>query len=120
MFFYLIMIYSNFLVVQKSIPETIFAHFTMQKIQLHGVLNKPAWDYAIHMSNLTQRELNVGEEVICNFRMHLIPKIEVDFFIIIIQTFDTYRSKWKLALNHCSNKTNMAFCNLILNSITKK
>lgn len=60
-FLILIMTYSNFLVAQKSIPDTILAHFNMQKIQLDGVLNEPAWDSAMHISNFTQRELNVGE-----------------------------------------------------------
>ncbi len=46
---------------QTSKPDTIYAHFTQSAIQLDGVLDEAAWEQAIHISNFTQRELNIGE-----------------------------------------------------------
>lgn len=46
---------------QTSKPDTIYAHFTHNSINLDGKLDEPAWQQAMHISNFTQRELNVGE-----------------------------------------------------------
>ena len=46
---------------QTSNPDTTFAYFTPDPILLDGNLDEPVWQQAIHISNFTQRELNVNE-----------------------------------------------------------
>lgn len=46
---------------QRSYPDTLFVHFTEEKINLDGKLNEDCWKKAMHISNFTQRELNEGE-----------------------------------------------------------
>ena len=63
--FIFLMISLTFLVstgiAQTSNPDTIQAHFIQEPIRLDGLLNESVWEEAIHISNFTQRELNVGE-----------------------------------------------------------
>lgn len=94
---FFIFLYPICLMSQVSTPNEISAFFSKEQIKLDGVLNEAVWDGAKYIYYFTQRELNVGEEVILNFRMHLIPKIGADFFFIVNQTYDTYSSKWRLA-----------------------
>src|SRR3546814_7015446 len=46
---------------QTSKPDTIYAYFTGETIRLDGRLDEEAWQQAAHISNFTQRELNVGQ-----------------------------------------------------------
>ena len=46
---------------QVSLPNTIYAKYTDDAIQLDGRLDEPVWENAVRISNFTQRELNVGE-----------------------------------------------------------
>lgn len=46
---------------QRSSPDTLVAFFTRDAIKLDGVLNEEAWGKAKHISNFTQRELNVDQ-----------------------------------------------------------
>ncbi|MEJ7645723.1 MAG: DUF5916 domain-containing protein [Chryseolinea sp.] len=57
-FFSLSSVYS---VAQRSSPDSIVAFFTRNEIKLDGKLDEEAWANAIHISNFTQRELNVDE-----------------------------------------------------------
>jgi hypothetical protein len=58
MFFISISIESH---CQRSNPDTIRAFFTREEINLDGSLNDTAWLKAMHISNFTQRELNVDQ-----------------------------------------------------------
>src|SRR3546814_616147 len=46
---------------QTSKPATIYAYFTGETIRLDGRLDEEARQQAAHISNFTQRELNVGQ-----------------------------------------------------------
>lgn len=46
---------------QTSQPDSIVAFFTRDEVRLDGVLREDAWTKAAHISNFTQRELNVNE-----------------------------------------------------------
>jgi len=46
---------------QKSLPDTLHAFYTTDKITLDGQLDEACWQQAIKISNFTQRELNEGE-----------------------------------------------------------
>lgn len=46
---------------QTSDPDSIVAFFTRGEVKLDGILNEDAWTKAMHISNFTQRELNVNE-----------------------------------------------------------
>src|SRR3546814_2144834 len=46
---------------QTSKPDTIYAYFAGETIRLDGRLDEEAWQQAAHISNFTQRELNVGQ-----------------------------------------------------------
>lgn len=46
---------------QKSLPDTLHAFFTTDKITMDGRLNEDCWQHAIKISNFTQRELYEGE-----------------------------------------------------------
>jgi hypothetical protein len=46
---------------QTSQPNVIHAQYTNEAIKLDGKLDEPVWEKAIHISNFTQRELNIGE-----------------------------------------------------------
>lgn len=48
-------------IAQTSKPDTIYARYSQEGIQLDGKLNEAVWKRAVHISNFTQRELNVGE-----------------------------------------------------------
>lgn len=48
---------------QKSQPDSIIAHFIERAIVLDGVLGEAAWQTAVPISNLTQRELQEGSPV---------------------------------------------------------
>ena len=48
---------------QVTPPSNIEAFFVNEPIKLDGVLNEPAWQGAIKISNFTQRELSEGEPV---------------------------------------------------------
>lgn len=45
---------------QVSRPDTIYAHYTTEKITLDGRLDEPCWSQATRISNFTQRELTEG------------------------------------------------------------
>ena len=46
---------------QHSLPDTVAAFFTNDKIDFDGKLNDPGWAEARRISNFTQRELNFGQ-----------------------------------------------------------
>ena len=46
---------------QTSRPNIIEAQYTNEAIKLDGKLDEPVWETAIHISNFTQRELNIGK-----------------------------------------------------------
>ena len=46
---------------QKSLPDTIHAYYTEEKITLDGKLDESCWKNAIKINNFTQRELEEGE-----------------------------------------------------------
>ncbi len=46
---------------QTSAPDTVHAHYSKIPIELDGRLDEPEWQQALHISNFTQRELNIGE-----------------------------------------------------------
>lgn len=46
---------------QTSQPNVIHAQYTNEAIKLDGRLDEPVWEKATHISNFTQRELNIGE-----------------------------------------------------------
>jgi hypothetical protein len=46
---------------QTSQPNVIHAQYTKGAIKLDGKLDEPIWEKATHISNFTQRELNIGE-----------------------------------------------------------
>ncbi|MDO1449602.1 DUF5916 domain-containing protein [Rhodocytophaga aerolata] len=46
---------------QHSSPDTIITFFSEKEILLDGVLNESVWEQAMHISNFTQRELNVNQ-----------------------------------------------------------
>lgn len=48
-------------IAQTSEPDTLVAHLIQDPVQLDGRLTEPVWQEAMHISNFTQRELNVGE-----------------------------------------------------------
>jgi len=58
----LILIFSVLsLKAQKSLPDSITAYFTDEKITLDGELTEDCWQKATKISNFTQREQNTGE-----------------------------------------------------------
>jgi len=57
----IILVMISELMAQTSKPDTLFAQYTQQAIQLDGKLDDLAWQQAIRISNFTQRELNIGE-----------------------------------------------------------
>lgn len=59
-FLLLIFLWSNCF-AQTSQPDSIIAFFTRGEVKLDGILNEDAWSKATHISNFTQRELNVNE-----------------------------------------------------------
>jgi len=48
-------------IAQTSKPDTIYARYTQEGIQLDGKLDEAVWKRAVHINNFTQRELNIGE-----------------------------------------------------------
>lgn len=46
---------------QHSAPDTLVAFFTRDDMRLDGILNEEAWSMAMHISNFTQRELNIDQ-----------------------------------------------------------
>lgn len=60
LFFFL----SFFVVVaeaQRNFPDSLVAYYSQSPIVLDGSLSETGWDSARHISNFTQRELNVNE-----------------------------------------------------------
>jgi len=62
-FFIVIVLLSKVLIssAQTSKPDTIITCFTQDPVHLDGKLDEPVWQQAMHISNFTQRELNVNE-----------------------------------------------------------
>lgn len=48
---------------QISMPNSLDAYFTTEKIKTDGILNEPVWSKAKHICNFTQRETNNGQPV---------------------------------------------------------
>ena len=46
---------------QTSKPDTIYAEYVQEEIQLDGKPDEAVWKRAVHIKNFTQRELNIGE-----------------------------------------------------------
>ena len=46
---------------QTSKPDTIYAEYVQEEIQLDGKPDEAVWKRAVHINNFTQRELNIGE-----------------------------------------------------------
>ena len=113
---------------QKSSPDTLFAFYTDEKINLDGELNEACWQDAVKISNFTQRELNEGEpatertEVAIVYSTNVMyigfwgydsdaasisaQKMERDFhwgtddnFEIIMSTFNDNRNGYLLVIN---------------------
>jgi hypothetical protein len=51
------------LFAQTSWPDKVQPTFIQQDFEIDGLLNDTVWNDAIHISNFTQRELNMGEPV---------------------------------------------------------
>lgn len=84
-------LFLNRAAAQVSFPNTIKAIYTEQLIQLDGKLDEPAWEEALHISNFTQRELNIGEPA--TERTEVAILYDSDFIYIGVWCYDSNPDK---------------------------